>query len=143
MILPERWRIITCSGSFHGRTLSTIAASGNEKHLAGFGPKADGFDIVPFGNLTILRQAVPSEPAAILVEPIQGEGGIVVPPPGYLKAAEELCRKHNVLLIADEIQTGLGRTGKLLACEHEDVHPDGLILFREPMPVKRIRRPAV
>ncbi len=120
--------IITCTGNFHGRTIAIVAMSDEPQHQEGFGPFPPGFRMVEYGNIDALRDAINENTAALLIEPIQGEGGIVVPPEGYLKAAEQLCRKNNVLLIADEIQTGLGRTGKLLACEHEDVHPDGLIL---------------
>jgi ornithine--oxo-acid transaminase len=124
----DRAEIIACSGNFHGRTTTIIAMSDEPQYRAGFGPFAPGFKIIEYGNIDALEAAINENTAAFLVEPIQGEGGIIVPPQGYLKAAEALCRKHNVLLIADEIQTGLGRTGKLLACEHEDVLPDGLIL---------------
>src|SRR5210317_1684295 len=120
--------IIACSGNFHGRTTTIIAMSDEPQYKAGFGPYPPGFHVVEYGSIDALEAAINENTAAFLVEPIQGEGGIIVPPQGYLKAAEALCRKHNVLLIADEIQTGLGRTGKLLACEHEDVVPDGLIL---------------
>jgi ornithine--oxo-acid transaminase len=120
--------IITCTGNFHGRTIAIVAMSDEPQHQEGFGPFPPGFRMVEYGNIDALRDAINENTAALLIEPIQGEGGIVVPPEGYLKAAEQLCRKNNVLFIADEIQTGLGRTGKLLACEHEDVHPDGLIL---------------
>ena len=120
--------IIACSGNFHGRTTTIIAMSDEPQYRAGFGPFAPGFKIVEYGSIDALEAAINENTAAFLVEPIQGEGGIIVPPQGYLKAAEALCRRRNVLLIADEIQTGLGRTGKLLACEHEDVVPDGLIL---------------
>jgi len=120
--------IIACRGNFHGRTIAIVAMSDEPQYQEGFGPFPDGFHLVEFGNIDALEAAINDNTAAFLVEPIQGEGGIVVPPEGYLKAAAELCRKHNVLLIADEIQTGLGRTGKVLACEHEDVRPDGLIL---------------
>ena len=127
-VADDKAEIIACSGNFHGRTTTIIAMSDEPQYRAGFGPFAPGFKIVEYGNIDALEAAINDNTAAFLVEPIQGEGGIIVPPPGYLKAAEALCRKHNVLLIADEIQTGLGRTGKLLACEHEDVMPDGLIL---------------
>ena len=120
--------IIACSGNFHGRTTTIIAMSDEPQYRAGFGPFPAGFNIVEYGSIDALEAAINENTAAFLVEPIQGEGGIVVPPEGYLQAAEELCREHNVLLIADEIQTGLGRTGKLLACDHEGVRPDGLIL---------------
>jgi ornithine--oxo-acid transaminase len=124
----DKAEIIACTGNFHGRTIAIVAMSGESQYQQGFGPFPPGYRLVEYGNIDALEAAINENTAAFLVEPIQGEGGIVVPPEGYLKAAEELCRKHNVLLIADEIQTGLGRTGKLLAVEHEDVHPDGLIL---------------
>jgi len=120
--------IIACTGNFHGRTIAIVAMSDEPQYQAGFGPFPPGFKVVEYGNIEALESAINANTAAFLVEPIQGEGGIIVPPAGYLKAAEALCRKHDVLLIADEIQTGLGRTGKMLACEHEDVKPDGLIL---------------
>jgi len=120
--------IIACKGNFHGRTITIVAMSDEPQYQSGFGPFPAGFRLVEYGSIEALEKTINENTAAFLVEPIQGEGGIIVPPPGYLKAAAELCRKHNVLLIADEIQTGLGRTGKLLAVEHEDVHPDGLIL---------------
>jgi ornithine--oxo-acid transaminase len=127
-VADDKAEIIACSGNFHGRTTTIIAMSDEAQYKAGFGPFPAGFHIVQYGNIDALEAAINENTAAFLVEPIQGEGGIVVPPQGYLKAAAELCRKHNVLLIADEIQTGLGRTGKMLACEHEGVKPDGLIL---------------
>jgi ornithine--oxo-acid transaminase len=120
--------IITCTGNFHGRTIAIVAMSDEPQFQEGFGPFPPGFRVVEYGNIDALRDAINENTAALLIEPIQGEGGIIVPPEGYLKAAEQLCRENNVLFIADEVQTGLGRTGKLLACEHEDVHPDGLIL---------------
>ncbi|MDH3612603.1 MAG: ornithine--oxo-acid transaminase [Gammaproteobacteria bacterium] len=124
----DKAEIIACRGNFHGRTIAIVAMSSEPQYQFGFGPFPPGFCLVEYGNIDALEAAINENTAAFLVEPIQGEGGIVVPPDGYLKAAEELCRKHNVLLIADEVQTGLGRTGKFLAIEHEDVHPDGLIL---------------
>lgn len=127
-VARDQAEIITCSGNFHGRTIAIVAMSDEAQYQDGFGPFPPGFRIVEYGNIDALEAAINANTAAFLVEPIQGEGGIVVPPKGYLKAAEALCRKHNVLLIADEIQTGLGRTGRFLACEHEDVKPDGLIL---------------
>jgi len=120
--------IIACKGNFHGRTLAVIAMSDQPQYREGFEPFPPGFPLIDYGDIDALDAAINENTAAFLVEPIQGEGGIIVPPDGYLKAAEQLCRERNVLLIADEVQTGLGRTGKLLACEHEDVHPDGLIL---------------
>ncbi|MCH7820610.1 MAG: ornithine--oxo-acid transaminase [Proteobacteria bacterium] len=127
-VAHDQAEIIACTGNFHGRTIAIVAMSDEPQYQSGFGPFPAGFRLVEFGNLEALEVAINENTAAFLVEPIQGEGGIIVPPEGYLKAAQALCRKHNVLLIADEIQTGLGRTGKLLACEHEGVQPDGLIL---------------
>jgi ornithine--oxo-acid transaminase len=127
-VASDKAEIISCTGNFHGRTVAIVAMSDEPQYREGFGPFPPGFKIVEYGNIEALRAAINKNTAAFLVEPIQGEGGIIVPPAGYLKAAEQLCREHNVLLIADEIQTGLGRTGKFLACEHEDVQPDGLIL---------------
>jgi ornithine--oxo-acid transaminase len=124
----DKAEIIACSGNFHGRTITIVAMSDEPQYQEGFGPFPAGFRLVEYGSIDSLEAAINENTAAFLVEPIQGEGGIVVPPDGYLKAAADLCRKHNVLLIADEIQTGLGRTGKFLACEHEGVQPDGLIL---------------
>lgn len=120
--------IIVCNDNFHGRTIAIIAMSTEAQYRDGFGPFPAGFRHVPYGDLNALAAAITPHTAAFLVEPIQGEAGIHVPPDGYLKACAELCRRHNVLLVADEIQTGLGRTGKLLACDHENVKPDGLIL---------------
>ena len=120
--------IIACTGNFHGRTIAIVAMSDEDQYRDGFGPFPAGFKLAEYGNIESLEAAINENTAALLIEPIQGEGGIVLPPKGYLKAAENLCRERNVLLIADEIQTGLGRTGKLLACEHEGVKPDGLIL---------------
>ena len=127
-VASNKAEIIACSGNFHGRTIAIVAMSDEAQYQEGFGPFPGGFKIVEYGNIDALDAAINKNTAAFLIEPIQGEGGIVLPPKGYLKAAEELCRKQNVLLIADEIQTGLGRTGKFLACEHENVQPDGLIL---------------
>ena len=127
-VAKNQAEIITCSGNFHGRTIAIVAMSDEPQYQDGFGPFPHGFRVVDYGDIDALEEAINENTAAFLVEPIQGEAGIVVPPEGYLKAAEKLCRERNVLLIADEVQTGLGRTGKLLACEHEDVHPDGLIL---------------
>jgi ornithine--oxo-acid transaminase len=127
-VARDKAEIIVCSGNFHGRTIAIVAMSDEPQYQDCFGPFPPGFRVVNYGDIQALEEALNENTAAFLVEPIQGEGGIVVPPDGYLKAAEQLCRERNVLLIADEIQTGLGRTGKLLACEHEDVHPDGLIL---------------
>jgi ornithine--oxo-acid transaminase len=127
-VADDQAEIITCTGNFHGRTIAIVAMSDEPQYQSGFGPFPPGFRLVEYGNINALEAAINENTAAFLVEPIQGEGGIIVPPAGYLKAAEKLCRKHNVLFIADEIQTGLGRTGAMLACEHENVKPDGLVL---------------
>jgi acetylornithine/N-succinyldiaminopimelate aminotransferase len=121
---PERFRVITFEGAFHGRTLATIAAGGQKKHLDGFGPKVDGFDQVAFGDHEALKAAISPETAAIMVEPIQGEGGIRPVPPQCLKGLRKLCDEHGLLLIFDEVQTGVGRSGKLFAHEWAGVTPD-------------------
>lgn len=120
--------IIVCDGNFHGRTIAIVGFSSETAYRRGFGPFPPGFVSIPFGNADALERAITPETAAFLVEPIQGEGGIVVPPPGYLARCAEICRAHRVLLLCDEIQTGLGRTGRILACRHDGVHPDGLML---------------
>lgn len=121
---PERWRIITIAGSFHGRTLATLAAGNNPKHLEGFGPRADGFDSVAFADHDAIEAAIGPETAAIMVEPVLGEGGIRVIPDQCLRGLRELCDTHGLLLIFDEVQTGVGRTGKLFAHEWSGVSPD-------------------
>lgn len=121
---PQRFRTITFEGAFHGRTLATIAAGGQQKYLEGFGPKVEGFDQVPFGELKAVREAIGDETAAILIEPIQGEGGIREAEPAFLKALRQLCDEHGLLLIYDEVQCGIGRTGKLFAYEWSGVAPD-------------------
>jgi acetylornithine/N-succinyldiaminopimelate aminotransferase len=121
---PEKFRIVTFEGAFHGRTLATIAAAGNPKYLEGFGPRVEGFDTVPFGDIEAANAAIGPQTGAILIEPIQGEGGIRIPPPGFLRALRELCDKHGLLLMFDEVQTGIGRTGKLFAYELFGVAPD-------------------
>ena len=120
----EKFRIITFEGAFHGRTLATIAAGGQAKYLEGFGPKVDGFDQVPFGDHEALKAAITAETAGILIEPIQGEGGIRSVPPQCLRGLRALCDEHGLLLILDEVQTGVGRTGKLFAHEWAGVTPD-------------------
>lgn len=120
----EKFHIITFEGAFHGRTIATIAAGGQEKYLEGFGPKAPGFDQVPFGNLDALKAAITENTAAILIEPIQGEGGIRVVEKEFLKTLRDLCDEHGLLLMFDEVQTGVGRTGKFFAYEWSGVTPD-------------------
>lgn len=124
----EQAEIIACSGNFHGRTIAIVGMSSEPQYRDGFGPFPKGFKTIPYGDITALEKAITPNTAAFLVEPIQGEGGIIVPPAGYLRECAALCKKHNVLMIADEIQTGLGRTGKLLACHHDDVQPDAIVL---------------
>jgi acetylornithine/N-succinyldiaminopimelate aminotransferase len=121
---PERYRIITFEGAFHGRTLAALAATGNKKYLDGFGPAVDGFDQMPFGDLEATKRAIGPETAAILIEPIMGEGGVRVVEPAMLRALRELCDQHGLLLIFDEIQTGMGRTGELFAYQRTGVTPD-------------------
>jgi ornithine--oxo-acid transaminase len=120
--------IITCAGNFHGRTVTVVSFSSDEQYRDGFGPYTPGFKIIQYGEIAALKSAISPNTVAFLVEPIQGEGGINVPPEGYLRQVEMLCEEHNVLMIADEIQTGLGRTGKLFACDHENVRPDMMVL---------------
>jgi ornithine--oxo-acid transaminase len=127
-IPQDRAEIIACSNNFHGRTLSIISFSTEPLYKRDFGPYMPGFVIVPYGDIDALEEAMSHNTAAFLVEPIQAESGILIPPRGYLKKAKDLCEKNNVLFMADEIQTGLGRTGKLFACEHEDVRPDVMII---------------
>jgi len=121
---PERYRIVTFEGAFHGRTLATIAAGGQQKYIDGFGPKVDGFDQVPFDDEAALKAAITPETAALMIEPIQGEGGLRSVPMRFLKRLRELCDEHGLMLIFDEIQTGVGRTGKFFAYEHNGVAPD-------------------
>ena len=120
--------IIVCAGNFHGRTTTIISFSTEPAYRDDFGPFTPGFLAVPYGDADAIRRVITSNTAAVLVEPIQGEGGVIIPPKGYLKEVAELCKKNNVLLIADEIQTGLGRTGKLFASQHEDVRPDMVVI---------------
>ncbi len=121
-------KIICCAGNFHGRTTTIISFSDDPSARADYGPFTPGFDLIPYGDLEALRAAIDDNTVAFLVEPIQGEGGIIIPPSGFLTKARELCRSKNVLFIADEIQSGLGRTGKTFTCEHEGVQPDIYIL---------------
>jgi ornithine--oxo-acid transaminase len=120
--------IIVCAGNFHGRTISIVSFSSDEQYRDGFAPFTPGFKIIPFGDLEALREAITPNTCAFLVEPIQGEAGIVIPATGYLKEAARICRENRVLLVADEIQSGLGRTGKLFAYMHEGITPDVLIV---------------
>lgn len=124
----DKAEIIACQGNFHGRTIAIVGMSTEPQYRAGFGPFPPGFNVIPYGDAEALEKAITPNTAAFLVEPIKGEGGIVVPPEGYLKACAEICKKHNVLMICDEIQTGLGRTGKLLAFQHEGIQPDAVVL---------------
>jgi len=127
-IAQDKAEIIVCAGNFHGRTVTVISLSSAEQYRDGFGPFTPGFRIIPFGDIEALRNAVSANTCAFLVEPIQGEAGVVIPPTGYLREASEICRQNNVLLMADEIQSGLGRTGKLFAYMHEGITPDVLIV---------------
>jgi ornithine--oxo-acid transaminase len=120
--------IIVCAGNFHGRTISVVSFSSDEQYRDGFGPYTPGFKIIPYGDIEALRNAITPNTCAFLVEPIQGEAGIVIPPTGFLREAAELCRQNNALLMLDEIQSGLGRTGKLFAYMHEGITPDVLIV---------------
>jgi ornithine--oxo-acid transaminase len=127
-IAADAAEIIVCDNNFHGRTTTIVGFSSDASYRRGFGPFTPGFVHVPFGDLAALERAITPRTAAFLVEPIQCEAGIFIPPAGYLRRAADLCREHNVLFVADEIQTGLGRTGRWFACEHEDVVPDMYVL---------------
>ncbi|AQQ52736.1 ornithine--oxo-acid transaminase [Planococcus lenghuensis] len=120
--------IIACNGNFHGRTMTAVSLSSEAEYRRGFGPMLPGINLVPYGDAAALREAITPNTAMFLFEPIQGEAGIVIPPEGFLKEAREICRENNVLFVADEIQAGLGRTGKMFACDWEDVKPDMYIL---------------
>lgn len=124
----DQAEVIVCRGNFHGRTITAVAMSSEPKYRKNFGPFAPGFRHIEYGDAAALEKAITANTAAFLVEPIQGEGGIIVPPEGYLAKCAEICRSNNVLLICDEIQTGLGRTGRFLASEHDGVEPDGVLL---------------
>jgi ornithine--oxo-acid transaminase len=128
-VSEDRAKIVTCSGNFHGRTIAIVSFSTDPEARTGFGPFTPGFETVPYGDADSLETAL-ADPDVVgfLVEPIQGEAGVVTPPAGYLRRARELCTEHDVLLIADEIQSGLGRTGRTFACEHEGVQPDMFVL---------------
>nr|WP_156418812.1 ornithine--oxo-acid transaminase [Fictibacillus sp. FJAT-27399] len=120
--------VIACEGNFHGRTMTAVSMSSDEEYKRGFGPMLPGIKLIPYGDLDALKQAITPNTAAFIMEPIQGEAGIVIPPEGFLKQARELCKENNVLFVADEIQSGLGRSGKLFACDWEEVVPDMYIL---------------
>ena len=127
---PDRYRIITMEGSFHGRTMATLAATGQAKIKKGFDPLLEGFDIVPFNDLKAVRNAIKTDTCAVMVEPIQGEGGVQCPKEGYLEGLRKVCDEEGLLLIFDEIQTGMGRTGKLFAYEHFGLSPDIMTLAK-------------
>lgn len=127
-IAPDKARIIVCDGNFHGRTTTIISFSSDEDYRADFGPLTTGFDLIPYGDIQALEHAITPDTCAFLIEPIQAEFGIRVPTKGYLKAAQEICKKHNVLFILDEIQTGMARTGKHFCFQYEIDKPDGLTL---------------
>lgn len=127
---PERFRIITFEGAFHGRTLATLAAGGQKKYLEGFGPVAEGFDQLPFGDIEEVRKAINESTAAILIEPVQGEGGVRVVPPQFLKALRQICDERGLLLVLDEVQTGIGRTGELFGYQRSGIAPDIMALAK-------------
>ena len=127
-IPQDQAEIIVCAGNFHGRTVTVVSFSSDEQYRDGFGPFTPGFKIIPYGDIAALRNAVTPNTCAFLVEPIQGEAGVVIPPEGFLQEAAEICHKNRVLLMLDEIQSGLGRTGKLFAYMHEGITPDVLIV---------------
>jgi acetylornithine/N-succinyldiaminopimelate aminotransferase len=127
---PERYRIITFEGAFHGRTLATLAAGGQKKYLEGFGPVVEGFDQVPFGDVDVVRKAIGEDTAAIMIEPVQGEGGVRVVPPQFLRALRQLCDEHGLLLVLDEVQTGVGRTGELFGYQKSGIAPDIMALAK-------------
>ncbi len=127
-VAPDRAKVIVCAGNFHGRTISIISFSTDPGSKRNFGPLTPGFEVVPFGDADALAAAIDDDTVAFLVEPVQGEAGVIIPPDGYLRRARELCTERGVLLVADEIQTGLGRTGTTFAIEHEGVRPDMYIL---------------
>ncbi|MFU8795524.1 MAG: ornithine--oxo-acid transaminase, partial [Dethiobacteria bacterium] len=127
--VPEdKAEIIACSGNFHGRTVTIVSFSSDEAYKSGFGPYTPGFRIIEYGSIDALKAAINKNTAALLIEPIQGEGGIIIPPAGYLNEAYKLCKENNIIFMADEIQTGFGRTGTMFACDRENVTPDLYIL---------------
>ncbi|MEV0945864.1 ornithine--oxo-acid transaminase [Rhodococcus sp. NPDC049939] len=125
---PGQAKVITCAGNFHGRTITIVGFSSDPDAYTGFGPYPPGFVSVPFGDAAAIESAITSDTVAVLLEPIQGEAGVLVPPPGYLAAVRDICTRRGILLIADEIQSGLGRTGDTFACDHENVKPDLYVL---------------
>ncbi|PWW17182.1 ornithine--oxo-acid transaminase [Cytobacillus oceanisediminis] len=127
-VADNQAEIIACVGNFHGRTMTAVSLSSEEEYKRGFGPMLPGIKLIPYGDLDALKESITENTAAFLIEPIQGEAGIVIPPEGFLKQAYETCKENNVLFIADEIQAGLARSGKMFACEWEDVDPDMYIL---------------
>lgn len=127
-IPADQAEIVVCANNFHGRTTTVVSFSTEEAYREGFGPLTPGFKIIPYGDAAALEAAITPNTAAFLFEPLQGEGGVIVPPPGYLRRVAEICERHNVLLVADEIQTGLGRTGRLFCCDWEGVKPDVLVV---------------
>lgn len=127
-VAKDQAEIIACTGNFHGRTMTAVSLSSEEEYKRGFGPMLPGIKLIPYGDLQALKKAITPNTAAFLIEPIQGEAGINIPEPGFLKAAYEYCKQQNVLFIADEIQCGLGRSGKMFACDWEEVTPDIYIL---------------
>lgn len=127
-IPDSKAEIVVCANNFHGRTVTIVSFSSDEQYRDGFGPFTPGFKIIPFGDAAALREAITPNTCAFLVEPIQGEAGIIIPPAGYLKEAAEICRENHVLLVCDEIQSGLGRTGELFAYMHEGIRPDMLVI---------------
>jgi ornithine--oxo-acid transaminase len=127
-IPADRAEIVVFENNFHGRTTTIVGFSSEPSYRAGFGPFTPGFRLIPYGDIDALKAAITPNTCAVLMEPIQCEAGILIPPDGYLRAASELCRENNVLFMADEIQTGLGRTGRMFACDHEDIKPDVYIL---------------
>ncbi|HLQ88667.1 MAG TPA: aspartate aminotransferase family protein [Xanthobacteraceae bacterium] len=127
---PERFRFITFEGAFHGRTLATLAAGGQKKYLDGFGPVADGFDQVPFGDIEAVKRMIGPATAAILIEPIMGEGGLRVVSPEFLRTLRKLCDQHGLLLVFDEVQTGIGRTGEMFGYQHSGIAPDIMALAK-------------
>jgi ornithine--oxo-acid transaminase len=127
-VAPDQAEIIVCEGNFHGRTITIVGFSSEAQYREDFGPFSSGFKLIPYGDARALEAAITPNTVAFLVEPLQGEAGVIVPPAGYLREVRQICDRHNILFMADEIQTGLGRTGQLFACDHENVRPDVMII---------------